>query len=48
MDSDVACFNYQYFYDDKETEKTIVLHDTEETRLFSWVWDDEQKRRENW
>ena len=48
MDSDVACFGYEYFYDDKITDKTIVLHDILDTRLFSWVTDEQQKRRENW
>ena len=43
IEGDVACFGYEYFYDSKITDKTIVLHDVEETRLMSWVWDDEQK-----
>ena len=37
MDLDVALFGYEYFYDSKITDKTIILHDVEETRLFSWV-----------
>ena len=37
MDIDVALFGYEYFYDSKITDKTIILHDVEETRLFSWV-----------
>lgn len=36
-DTDVALFGYEYFYDSKITDKTIVLHDVEETRLMSWV-----------
>jgi|TARA_B100000900_G_scaffold381450_1_gene367900 hypothetical protein len=48
IDADVGCFGYEYFYDDKMTDKTIVLHDVEETRLLSWAWDDEHFRRENW
>ena len=35
VDSDVALFNYKYFYDNKITENTVVLHDTD-LRLFSW------------
>jgi hypothetical protein len=46
MDTDVALFGYQWFYDDKITDKTIVLHDVEETRLFSWV--DGNKYKKNW
>ena len=37
MDSDVALFGYEYFYNWQISDKTIVLHDVEETRLFSWV-----------
>ena len=48
MGPDIGCFGYEYFYDQTEGDKTIVLHDVEETRLFSWTWDDEQSRRENW
>ena len=48
IDSDVACFGYPYFYDNKVTKKTIVLHDIEDTRLFSWVRNENQKKRENW
>ncbi len=36
---DVALFGYEYFYDKKITDKTIVLHDVKETRLFSWKYD---------
>jgi len=46
MDTDVALFGYQWFYDDKVTDKTIVLHDVEETRLFSWV--DGYAYKKNW
>ena len=48
IDSDVACFCYPYFYDNKVTKHTIVLHDVEDTRLFSWVRNENQKKRENW
>lgn len=48
IDSDVACFGYPYFYDNKVTKNTIVLHDVEDTRLFSWVRNENQKKRENW
>ena len=34
---DVALFNYEYFYNHEVNDKTIVLHDVIETRLFSWV-----------
>lgn len=40
MEPDVALFGYEYFYDTKIGPKTIVLHDIEDTRLFSWVDDD--------
>ena len=33
----VALFGYEYFYDWKVTDKTILLHDVADTRLFSWV-----------
>jgi hypothetical protein len=46
MDLDVALFNYEYFYNDKITDKTIILHDVEETRLFSWV--DDVNYKKNW
>jgi len=46
METDVALFGYEYFYDNKVTDKTIILHDVEETRLFSWVDDDQYKK--NW
>ena len=46
-DTDVFLFGHEYFYDNKITEKTIVLHDVEETRLFSWT-DDEEEKRKNW
>ena len=38
-DSDVALFGHEYFYDNKVTSKTIVLHDVDDTRLLSWVGD---------
>lgn len=47
-DTDVALFGHEYFYDNKITEKTIVLHDVEETRLFSWTDDEELKKKKNW
>jgi len=34
---DVACFSYEYFYNWEINDKTIVLHDVLDTRLFSWV-----------
>ena len=34
---DVALFGYQYFYNWEIDEKTVVLHDVLESRLFSWV-----------
>lgn len=34
IDTDVALFNYTYFYDNKITDNTILLHDN--YRLFSW------------
>lgn len=46
MELDVALFNYEYFYNDKVTDKTIILHDVEETRLFSWV--DDVNYKKNW
>ena len=33
---DIALFDYKYFYDTEITDKTIVLHDTEDNRLWSW------------
>jgi len=39
-DSDVALFGHEYFYDNKVTPKTIVLHDVDDTRLLSWVGDE--------
>lgn len=47
-DSDVALFGYEYFYDDKVTDKTVVLHDIEDTRLFSWIENEVQRDKENW
>jgi len=47
-DSDVALFGYEYFYDDKVTDKTVVLHDVEDTRLFSWIENEIQRDKENW
>ena len=43
MGPDVALFVYKYFYDQKITDKTFVLHDIKETRLFSWVDKPEQR-----
>ena len=34
---DVALFGYQYFYNWEIDDKTVVLHDVLESRLFSWV-----------
>tara|TARA_B100000900_G_C20537146_1_gene698874 strand:+ start:223 stop:870 length:648 start_codon:yes stop_codon:yes gene_type:complete len=42
MEPDVALFGYEYFYNWEVNHKTVVLHDVEETRLFSWV--DEQSK----
>ena len=39
---DVALFGYEYFYDDTITEKTVLLHDIVDTRLFTWVDVEEQ------
>jgi len=37
MDTDIALFGHRYFYgNDPLDELCIVLHDIEETRLFSW------------
>jgi hypothetical protein len=47
-DNDVALFNYKYFYDNKITDNTVVLHDVEDTRLISWAFDEEDRKRENW
>lgn len=47
-DNDVALFNYKYFYDNKITDDTIVLHDVEDTRLISWAFDDTDKDPKNW
>lgn len=46
MSTDVALFGYEYFYNDEVTDKTIILHDVEETRLFSWV--DDVNYKKNW
>lgn len=43
MGPDVALFGYKYFYDNKITDKTIILHDIKETRLFSWADKSKQK-----
>ena len=32
----IHVFEKEYFYDNKITDKTIILHDVEETRLWSW------------
>ena len=45
---DVALFGYEYFYDDTITEKTVLLHDIVDTRLFTWVDVEEQTDKENW
>jgi hypothetical protein len=45
IEPDVACFNYEYFYNWVVNDKTIVLHDVEHTRMFSWVGGDFKK---NW
>lgn len=37
IEPDIACFNYQYFYNWEVNSKTVVLHDVEHTRMFSWV-----------
>ena len=47
-DSDVALFGHEYFYHNEVTDKTVVLHDVEETRLLSWTDDEEVKKKENW
>lgn len=47
-DVDVALFNYKFFYDSKITDDTIVLHDVEDTRLISWAFTEDDKKRENW
>jgi hypothetical protein len=39
---DVALFGYQYFYNWEIDEKTVVLHDVLESRLFSWVEPDKR------
>ena len=41
-------FGYEYFYDDTVTDKTIVLHDIVDTRLFTWIDVEEQTDKENW
>lgn len=47
MDDDIALFGYEYFYGNQITDRTIVLHDIEETRLFSWV-DEEKELYKGW
>ena len=42
IEPDVACFGYQYFYNWEIDEKTVVLHDVLESRLFSWVDENEK------
>lgn len=39
MDTDIACFGHKYFYDNKITDSTIVLHDVED-RMLSWITDE--------
>lgn len=34
--SKIQSFDKEYFYDNKKTSKTIVLHDINDTRLWSW------------
>lgn len=46
MGPDIAIFGYEYFYNWQLNDKTIVLHDVEETRLFSWV--DNKKLFKGW
>ena len=46
MGPDVATFGYEYFYNWQISDKTIILHDVEETRLFSWV--DNDKLFKSW
>lgn len=36
MGPDVALFDYRYFYDKEITDKTIICHDAEDHRLWSW------------
>ena len=44
MDVDIALFNYKWFYNwDANDQHTIILHDVEETRLFSWLGENEKK-----
>jgi hypothetical protein len=42
MGPDIAAFSYEYFYNWEINDKTVVLHDVLETRLFSWI--DPEKR----
>ena len=37
MGADVALFGYEYIYNWEINDKTVVLHDVLQTRLFSWV-----------
>lgn len=46
MGPDIALFGYEYFYNWQISDKTIVLHDVEDTRLFSWV--DNEKTFKDW
>lgn len=46
MGPDVATFGYEWFYNWTISPRTIVLHDVEETRLFSWV--DNSKLFKGW
>lgn len=43
MDTDIALFGYEWFYNWQISDKTIVLHDIEDTRLFSWCKDEPNK-----
>ena len=40
MEPDIALFGYEYFYNWEVTDKTVLLHDIADTRLFSWVPED--------
>tara|TARA_R100001460_G_scaffold44439_1_gene81207 strand:- start:1081 stop:1737 length:657 start_codon:yes stop_codon:yes gene_type:complete len=52
MEPDIALFGYEYFYNWEVTDKTVLLHDIADTRLFSWVPEDKlpperRKKRNN-
>ena len=48
MEPDIACFGYEYFYNWEVNSKTVVLHDVEHTRLFTWVDNPDQKKKDQW